>query len=103
MTGFITWLIVSTLILTITVWVHKHTYGTVYYHGEYIANLADRVPFPMWLLILFIIISFTPMANVIAFCIGVVAYLMNYVSNDIALGNLPKWAKSITEFFTMEI
>lgn len=98
----ITWLIVSILILTITVWVHKHTYVKGE-HNYYKPATFERVPFPMWLLLLLIVVSFIPIVNIFLFISGGAAYLCGYINDDLRLGNLPKWLKSVLNFLIKEV
>lgn len=97
------WLIVSVIILTTTIWVHRHTYGVIREHGEYVADLDEPAPFPMWLLLSVVVVSFIPIVNVLLFLSGMVGWLINYTEDDVRLGNLPKWFKSVQEFLTKEV
>lgn len=97
------WMMVGVIMLTITIWVHRHTYGVIYEHGEYVANLDDPAPFPMWLFLSVVVVSFTPIVNVILFISGMIEWIINYVEDDIRLGNLPKWFKSVQEFLTKQV
>lgn len=97
------WLIESVIILTITIWVHRHTYETTYKHGKYVADLDYPVPFPMWLLLSVVVASFIPVLNTILFIIGIIVWGASYADNDIRLGNLPKWFKSVQEFLTKQV
>lgn len=97
------WLMISVVILTITIWVHRHTYGVTYKHGEYVADLDDPSPFPMWLLLSVVVASFIPIVNVVLFLIGMMGWFINYIENDVRLGNLPKWFKPVQEFLTKQV
>lgn len=101
--GALIWLIVGVIMLTITIWVHRHTYGAIYKHGEYVADLDDPAPFPMWLLLSVVVVSFIPIVNVILFLIGMMGWFINCAENDVRLGNLPKWFKSVQEFLTKQV
>lgn len=101
--SYFIWLIVGIILLTITIWVHRHTYGVTWEHGEYVADLDDPAPFPMWLLLSVVVISFIPTVNVILFILGMMGWLINYVEDDIRLGNLPKWFKFVQEFLTKQV
>ena len=64
-------MIVGIILLTITIFVHKHTYWkTQYNKREY------RMPLPIWLVILMAIPAFVPILNIIVFATGLVAYCM---------------------------
>lgn len=101
--SYFPWLIVGIIILTITIWVHRHTYGVTYEHGEYVADLDDPAPFPRWFLLSVAVASFTAVINVVLFLIGVIMWVIFYVDDSIRLGNLPKWFKFVQEFLTKEV
>lgn len=101
--NYFIWLIVGIILLTITIWVHRHTYGVTWEHGEYVADLDNPAPFPMWLLLSVVAVSFIPIVNVILFILGMMAWLINYAEDDVRLGNLPKWFKFVQEFLTKEV
>lgn len=103
------WVMVGVIMLTITIWVHRHTYGVIYKHGEhgehgeYVADLDDPAPFPRWLLLSAVVVSLIPVVNVILFIVGMMEWIINYVEDDVRLGNLPKWFKSVQEFLTKQV
>lgn len=97
------WLMVSAIILTITIWVHRHTYGVIDVHDEYVADLDNPAPFPMWLLLSAVVVSFIPIINVLLFLMGIIGWLISYSEDDIRLGNLPKWFKSVQKFLTKQV
>lgn len=101
--SYFIWLIVGIILFTITIWVHRHTYGVTWEHGEYVADLDNPAPFPMWLLLSVVAVSFIPIVNVILFILGMMGWLINYAEDDVRLGNLPKWFKSVQEFLTKQV
>lgn len=101
--SYFIWLIVGIILLTITIWVHRHTYGVTWEHGEYVADLDDPAPLPMWLLLSVVVVSFIPLVNVSLFISGVITWLIDYGNANIRLGNLPKWFKSVQEFLTKQV
>lgn len=101
--NYFIWLIVGIILLTITIWVHRHTYGVTWEHGEYVADLDNPAPFPMWLLLSVVVASLIPIVNVILFILGMMGWLINYAEDDVRLGNLPKWFKSVQEFLTKQV
>ena len=64
------WLIIGIILFAITLYVHKHTYKRAW--GKY----EDRLPCPLWLVILIFCIAFTPYLGVVAFLIGLVIYIL---------------------------
>lgn len=101
--SYFIWLIVGIILLTITIWVHRHTYGVTWEHGEYVADLDNPASVPMWLLLSVVVVSFIPIANVLLFILGMMGWLISYAENDVRLGNLPKWFKSVQEFLTKQV
>lgn len=101
--SYFIWLIVGIILLTITIWVHRHTYGVTWEHGEYVADLDNPAPLPMWLLLSVVVVSFIPIVSVLLFILGMMAWLINYAEDDVRLGNLPKWFKSVQEFLTKQV
>jgi len=97
------WLMVGVMILTITIWVHRHTYGVTWKHDEFVADLDDPAPFPMWLLLSVVVVSFIPLVNVALFLIGMMGWIINYAEDDVRLGNPPKWFKSVQKFLTKQV
>ena len=103
MTAF-TWIIVSSIMLTITIWVHRHTYGVIRQNGKWVADLDDPNQCPLWLLIVATIVFFIPILNITVFCAGALAWLAVYkIEDEIRLGNLPKWLKSVLEFLNRQV
>ena len=101
--GALIWLMVGVIMLTITIWVHRHTYGTIYHEGKYVADLDDRAPFPMWLLLVMVACSLIPIFNIIVFVAGAVMWFTCYFDDGIKLVPVPKWIKVIKEFLTKQV
>lgn len=97
------WLVVSVIILTTTIWVHRHTYGTIYHEGKYVVDLNDRAPFPMWLLLVMVACSLIPIFNIIVFVSGAAMWFTCYSDSSIKLAPVPKWIKVIKEFLGKQI
>lgn len=90
---------VSIILLTITIFVHKHTYKR-----ESGGRLGEKLPFPLWLLFLFVVFAVLPIANVLVFFIGVIVYFIQYDSYDGILFHCEsRWWKSFTGFLTREV
>ena len=102
--GMLINLIVGAIVLTITIFVHRHTYGTGYVSGgRWEINYDDPAPSPRWAYIGAAIAAFIPIINIILFVLGGLAWGITYASNEIRFGNPPKWLKSIIDFLTKEI
>lgn len=70
------WLIIGIILFAITLYVHKHTYN-INVNGEY----KDRLPCPLWLVILILSIACIPCAGIIVFLIGLIVYIANYAGS----------------------
>ena len=92
------WLIVGIILLTITIFVHKHTYDC-----GYRSKVNDKLSAPRWLYILFTLLAFIPVLNVIAFIIGAVFYCAALSECDIVFHCESKWCKSLIGWLTKEI
>lgn len=67
--GTFIWMIVGIILLTITIFVYKHTYWKERYEKQ-----EHKMPLPIWLVILMVITALIPVANIIVFAIGLIAY-----------------------------
>lgn len=100
----IIFLIIGAVLFCITVWVHRHTYFTVYEFGKgYIADLEQPMELQVWMVIIMAIFAIIPIVNIVAFMIGAMGWGINYSCDEIRLGNTPKWCKAIQNFLTKEV
>lgn len=67
--GTFTWMIVGIILLTITIFVHKHTYWKEAYEEQ-----EHKMPLPIWLFTLIVVTAFVPWLNITAFIIGFIIY-----------------------------
>ena len=88
------WMMVGILMLTITLFVHRHTYT---FFG------SKRLPLPIWLLLLMIFFALTPVANLIIFIMGGAMYSTFICGQDIVFRCDSKWFKAIKGFLIKEI
>lgn len=95
--------LLSLILITISIWILKHTYRAEREDGKYVACLDDPVPFPVQSLILLIILLYIPILNIIVFIVGLARWLVDYIEDDIRLGNTPKWFNSIQNFLTRQV
>lgn len=70
----ITHLIISFFIFAISIFLHKHTFKRNVYDGEF--NKFGKLKFPVWLGIVFFIVSFIPLLNYAYFIVGGVMYIV---------------------------
>lgn len=67
--GTFAWMVVGIILLTITIFVHKHTYEKEKWDEQ-----EHKMPLPVWLAILMVIIALIPIVNIIVFALGLIAY-----------------------------
>lgn len=95
--SYFIWLIVGIILLTITIFVHKNTY-----EQGYRGKVGDKLPTPRWLCIVAIVVALTPILNVSAFVVGIVAYSMA-LDDDIVFHCESRWWKSLMGWLTKEV
>ena len=85
--------------LTITVFVHKHSY-----HNDWWDNKrGSKLDFPLWLLAIMILIAATPVINVIAFIVGGVCYMVTYCERDVVFHCESKWYVGLRSFLNRPV
>lgn len=99
----VVWILVSAIFFALTFYVHRHTYEADYQNGKWVADLNSPVPFPMWLLIVMLVVCFTPYLNLIGFFSGAVIWIIAYCSNDIRLGKLSKTLINLGNFLNKQV
>jgi heme/copper-type cytochrome/quinol oxidase subunit 2 len=108
--GTFIWMIVGIILLTITIFVHKHTYWKEeYWDGKYgkYCEKEHKMPLPVWLVIPMAITAFVPVANIIVFALGLMAY--GLYRCDPPAGVTPyfrcelRWYKALIGFLTKEV
>lgn len=92
--GTLIWMMVGILLLAITIFVHRNTY-TFYCN--------DRMPFPVWALVVLIGIAIIPVVNLLAFIAGAIAYISGIAFCEIVFRYDARWWKSIKGFFCKEV
>lgn len=100
--------ILGTVLLTITVFIHKRTYSCdfSYNHDTHVCGrlIGDKLPFPRWLLLIMIVLAYIPFVNIIAFAIGAVAYIgLHYIEKDIRFSYKSRMLDFIKEFLCKEV
>lgn len=79
-----TLIIIGIILFFITLYVHKHTYDDrEYYAGKYTYNKEDRMPLPLWLLIVAFILSIIPIVNIILYAVFLVIYIVGICEKEI--------------------
>ncbi len=96
---FFIWEIVGLILLTITIFIHRHTYSYDDWHNK----LKDKMPFPRWLMIVMCAIAAIPLANAVVFFIGMIVYLMHNSCDEIRFHHESAWYKNLTEWLTREV
>lgn len=91
---------VGILLLTVTVFVDRHTYLTKFYNGDWVPDLNRPVPTPLCAWIVLVIAFSIPGFNVAAFILGAAIWVISALSKEIAFGNPPKWLVNFVDFLT---
>lgn len=97
--SYFIWLIVGIILLTITIFIHKHTYNFSY--GK--PSEDDKLEFPMWLLLTAIVIAAIPILNLAAFLVGGSAYMSNLCEEEIEFHCESRWWKSLMGWLTKKV
>lgn len=97
--GFFIWVIVGLILLTITIFIHRHTYHYDYWDDK----IRDKLSFPMWLMIVMCITAAIPMVNAIAFFVGMIGYLLTHADYEIRFHCESAWYKNLTKWLTREV
>ena len=66
------WFIIGIILFAITLYVHKHTY-----ERKVVDEYRDRLPCPLWLVILAFIVACVPFLGIISFLVGMIGYLLS--------------------------
>lgn len=98
----VVWILVSAIFFALTFYVHRHTYETDYQHGKWVV-LNSPVSFPRWLLIVMLVVCFTPYLNLAGFLSGAIMWIIAYSLNDIRLGKLPKALTNLGNFLNKQV
>lgn len=99
----VVWILVSAIFFALTFYVHRHTYKVDYQHGKWVVDLNSPVPFPRWLLIVMLVVCFTPYLNVAGFFSGAIMWIVAYSLNDIRLGKLSKTLINLGNFLNKQV
>lgn len=70
------WFIIGIILFAVTLYVHKHTY-----ESKILNEYRDKLPCPLWLVILFFIIACVPVLGIIAFLVGMIGYIVSSTGN----------------------
>lgn len=99
------WFIIGLVIFFITYYVHKHNYDYRYYNHEkkeYEYHNDDKLPSPLWVILIFFIISMVPIFNILFFIIGAIWYFMNIHAENVYFKS-EGIIKKIFNFLTKEV
>lgn len=66
------WFIIGIILFAITLYVHKHTY-----ERKVVDKYRDRLPCPLWLVILAFIVACVPFLGITLFLVGMIGYLVS--------------------------
>jgi len=97
--SYFVWLIVGIILLAVTIFVHKHSY-----ERKHFGERGNKLPLPVWLLAILVIVSLIPVVNLMAFILGVLAYIASYnVYGGVLFYCELRWWKSLVGFLTREV
>lgn len=97
--GILIWWIAGLIMLAITIFVHRNTY----IFDGYRDRASDRLDLQRWVLILMCIIAAIPILNLVVFIVGIGAYFISIVEEDIVFKCESRWWKSITKWLTTNV
>lgn len=92
--SFIVWEIAGILMLAISFFVHSHTYE---WKG------VNKVTIPRWAAILVVLIAFIPLINLIAFVVGIIAYIVSIQTWEITFKIKPCWLRTAIEWLMYRV
>lgn len=96
------WLVIGIILFLITWYVHTHTYTIdddySYYRRQ---KVTEKFKAPLWVLLLAIIAVFIPILNLLAFTIGLIAYITFIVDDDIEVRI--EWLNKVIEFLNKKV
>lgn len=100
--------ILGTVLLIITVFIHKHTYSYDYSYNHdthvYGRVIGDKLPFPRWLLLIMIVLAYIPFVNIASFITGAVVYIgLHHIEENIRFSHESKKLDFIKEFLCKEV
>jgi Na+/glutamate symporter len=95
--SYFVWLIVGIILLTITAFVHKHTY-----EQDYVKVIGNKVSAPRYAVIAAIVVTFIPVVNLIVFIIGLIFYI-GACPYDIVFYWDAKWYRCLEKWLTERI
>ena len=98
MVTFLIWVMVSILLFTITLFVHRHTYDT-YYDGE----IKGKTSMPLWFFLLLVLAYCIPILNLLIFAAGMILYFVAWANKDITMNYTSNWYMSLSDWLNKEV
>lgn len=93
--GTILWMIAGIIMFAITIFVHRHSYEWKY----------DEEPLalPRWVYWTGLLIALIPVANIIGFGTGAIAYILSLANDDVYFKCEAKWWTKMAEFLNKDV
>ena len=100
---YFAWWIVGMILLTITIWINKHTVRKECNWRDWNKTETLPVKWPVWAYILVFLVACTPVLCLIAFFVGMTIYGASYTEDDIKLICDAKWYKLLIKLLMKKI
>lgn len=91
------WWIVGMILLTITIWINKHTEVKEYSWRNWDDTEVSPVKLPVWAYILMFIVACIPVLNLLVFCLGTIPYCIAWEEDHARFVCDAKWYKLLTK------
>lgn len=90
---YFAWWVVGMILLTITIWINKHTVRKECNWRDWNKTETLPVKWPVWAYILAFLVACAPGLCLLAFFIGIIPYCILYAEDDIKFVCDAKWYK----------
>lgn len=90
---YFTWWVVGMILLTITIWINKHTVTKECSWRDWDNTEVNPIKLPVWAYILMFIVACIPGLNLFVFYLGTISYIMACVEGHARFVCDAKWYK----------
>lgn len=89
------WMIAGIIMFAITIFVHRHSYDW----------RCDEKPLTLsrWVYWTWLLLALTPIANVVCFCAGAIAYIFTWANDDVHFRCEAKWWTKMVDFLNKDV
>lgn len=98
---YIYWAIVGLILFGISLFIYTHTWTTKWSFKEGY-TLDEKLPLPLWAVIICIFVSLFPMLNLAVFIVGLGMFIIHTNIDDCKFRG-PKWVSEIGKFFNKNL